>query len=48
MFYERSESQTELVRFVLPPIVFLLLGASVLFVTAGLFGGVMKMIVALT
>ena len=48
MFHERLESQTELVRFVLPPIVFLLLGASVLFVTAGLFGGVMKMIVALT
>ena len=48
MFHERLESQTELVRFVLPPIVFLLLGASVLFVTAGLLGGVLKMVVAFT
>ncbi len=48
MFHERLESQIELVRLVVPPMIFLLLCASGWFVIAGFFGGLLKMIVDLT
>jgi type II secretory pathway component PulF len=48
MFCERLESQTELIRLVLPSMIFLLLGASVLFVAIGFFSGLLKLMVDLT
>ena len=48
MFRERLESQTELIRLVLPPIVFLVLGASVFFLVVGLLGGLLNLIVELS
>ena len=44
MFRERLESQTELIRLVLPPIVFLVLGASVIVFVIGLLSGLLKLI----
>lgn len=48
MFRERLESQTELIRLVLPPVVFALLGASVIFFVTGLLSGLLKLLVDLT
>ena len=48
MFRERLESQTELIRLVLPPIVFLVLGASVVLFVTGLLSGLLNLIVFLT
>ena len=44
MFRERFESQTELIRLVLPPIVFLVLGASVVVFVIGLLSGLLRLI----
>jgi general secretion pathway protein F len=44
MFRERLESQTELIRLVLPPIIFLVLGASVVVFVIGLLSGLLKLI----
>jgi type II secretory pathway component PulF len=48
MFCERLESQTELIRLVLPSMIFLLLGASVLFVVLGFFSGLLKLVTDLS
>ena len=48
MFSQRVKSQTELIGLVLPPIVFLLLVATVIFFVAGLLSGLLNLIVALT
>lgn len=44
VFCDRLELQTQLVRMVLPPIAFFLIAGSVLFVVAGMFGALQRLI----
>ena len=47
MFRERLESQTELIRLVLPPIIFVVLSASVIIFVVGLLNGLLRLITGL-